>query len=89
MRAFKAGAILLLTVLLIIALNHRWFNLPPLAKFLNPNSGIWRNSVMRAYPERMLLQTGKLTEPVQVKFDTSFTWLMIEEFIFNRKVGIS
>lgn len=71
MRAFKAGAILLLTVLLIIALNQRWFNLPPLVKFLNPNSGIWRNSVMRAYPERMLLQTGKLTESVQVKFDTS------------------
>lgn len=71
MRVFKAAAMLLGTVLLIFALNQRWFHFPPLVKFLNPNSGIWRNSVMRAYPEQVQLKTGKLTDSVQVKFDTS------------------
>lgn len=71
MRAFKAGAMLLLTATLIFAFNQRWFNLPPLVKFLNPNSGIWRNSELRTHPENVQLQIEKLSDSVFVKFDTS------------------
>jgi penicillin G amidase len=71
MRVFKAAAMLSVTALLIVALNQRWFNLPPLVKFLNPNSGIWRNSVLRAHPENVQLKIEKLSDSVLVKIDTS------------------
>lgn len=83
MRAFKAIAATLVTILLVLALHQRWFSLPPLGSFLNPTSGIWKNTAA-AMPGQSLIKSEKISEGVEVKFDTS----MVPHIISNNEYDV-
>lgn len=82
MRAFKAIATTLATILLVVALHQRWFNLPALGSFLNPTSGVWKNTA--AVPNQWLIRSEKISEGVEVKFDTS----MVPHIISNNEYDV-
>ncbi|MFM2226481.1 MAG: hypothetical protein RJA07_2683 [Bacteroidota bacterium] len=44
MRWFKFILTFSITIFLCFALNHRWGEVPPIAKFLNPFMGCWQNA---------------------------------------------
>ncbi|MEN9523132.1 MAG: hypothetical protein RL065_1509, partial [Bacteroidota bacterium] len=44
MRWFKFILSFSITLILCFALNHRWGDVPPIAKFLNPFMGCWQNA---------------------------------------------
>jgi penicillin G amidase len=82
MRAFKAIATTLTAILLVAALHQRWFNLPALGSFLNPTSGIWKNTA--AQPNQSFVTSEKISEGVEVKFDTS----MVPHIISNNEYDV-
>lgn len=83
MRAFKAIAATVVTILTVIALQQRWFNLPPLGSFLNPTSGIWKNAAEGPSNES-LVRSEKITEGVEVKFDST----MVPHIISNNEYDV-
>ncbi|MGB8191592.1 MAG: penicillin acylase family protein [Chitinophagaceae bacterium] len=71
MKAFKAIATTLATLLLVLVLQQRLFNLPPIGSFLNPTSGIWKNATLSNRQANAILTSDKLNEHAEVKYDTS------------------
>lgn len=69
MKILKRIAALLLTGLLVFALNTRFGNIPPLGKFFSPFEGFWRNAEQPGFPESKALKIPGLKEEVFVEFD--------------------
>jgi penicillin amidase len=55
---------------LVLLLNTKIGQIPPLAKFLNPFTGFWQNAESAAAPQNISLNLPGLKDEVQVYFDT-------------------
>jgi penicillin G amidase len=72
MKTFKVVTSLLVTVVLVYALNRGWnfgSPIPPLGKFLDPFGGFWQNAETKARPDDVLNLTG-LIEEVIIRYDS-------------------
>ncbi|WP_339792743.1 penicillin acylase family protein [uncultured Imperialibacter sp.] len=69
MKVFKFVFFTIITIVLVVVLNSKNGNIPPLGKFLNPMSGFWANSEYTAIkaPEQLTLEG--LEEPVKIYWD--------------------
>jgi penicillin amidase len=61
----SAGA----TVLIIILLNIKLGQLPPLGKFLDPIKGIWQNGLIADIPSDNTIQLKELSDEVKIVFN--------------------
>ncbi|MBX2898784.1 MAG: penicillin acylase family protein [Cyclobacteriaceae bacterium] len=72
MKLFKSVSALILTVLLIVALNRSWnfgSPIPPLGKFLNPFGGFWQNAERKEIPDEAVRING-LKGEIQIIYDS-------------------
>jgi penicillin G amidase len=69
MRSVKAVLTLLLTGVLVYALDTKFGDVPPLGKFLSPFGGFWRNAETREVAARHSLEIAGLQERVEVLID--------------------
>jgi len=69
MKALKPIFTLFLAVSLTFALNHKWGNIPPLAKFLDPFQGFWKNAESSNTSLELNLNLAGLQGEVNVQFD--------------------
>lgn len=69
MKFLKAAFSILLTLLLIWALQTKFGDIPPLGKFLNPDSGFWQNAESKDGPAEESLQMDGLQGKVIIKYD--------------------
>ncbi len=60
----------IITVALIVGLNEKWGQVPPLGKFLNPYSGFWVNAVHKSISFGEEVNIEGLKEQVTVYYDT-------------------
>ncbi len=67
MKYFKLLISLVFTIGIFYALNTKLGSVPPLGKFLNPNSGIWQNEIDESITGE--LQIPGLTDKVTVHYD--------------------
>jgi penicillin amidase len=51
MKWLRPVLLLLLTLILVIGLNTKWGDIPPLGKVLNPFRGVWQNAESRVIPQ--------------------------------------
>ncbi|WP_276348198.1 penicillin acylase family protein [Daejeonella sp. JGW-45] len=69
MKIIKAILSSALALILVVSLNSKFGDIPPLGKFLDPFRGFWKNAENRKInPERNLKVDG-LHGPVEIKFD--------------------
>ena len=71
MKIFKAGLPLLLATTLVVILNSRFGDVPPVAKFLNPFSGFWQNAESKDTAEQTRSNNG-LNGQVDILLDNHF-----------------
>ena len=69
MKFFRFFLSLAITIGLAYALNTKFGQVPPLGKFLNPDSGIWANAEAVGEHEENSLELPMVTETVEVTFD--------------------
>jgi penicillin G amidase len=72
MKTFKVVVSLLVTVVLVYALNRGWnfgSPIPPLGKFLDPFGGFWQNAEVKTRPDEMLSLNG-LKDEVIIRYDS-------------------
>src|SRR5690554_2161664 len=60
---------LVVTIILIVALNNRIGSIPPLGKFLDPFHGIWQTALITDIPQEITLQIPGLSEQVTVIYN--------------------
>lgn len=66
---FRASIFLIIPVMLAIALNTKFGNLPPLLKFLNPFTGFWQNGVAIKQAAKSSLKLPQARETIEIAFD--------------------
>lgn len=69
MKIIKAGVSGLFTIALIIGLNTKFGDIPPLAKFLSPFQGFWANAEKKQPDHEKLFQIQGLKESIEIRFD--------------------
>lgn len=69
MKTIKATLSLLLALALVIALNTKFGDIPPLAKFLNPFTGFWTNAEAKDVSPEQKLNIEGLKAEVEIHFD--------------------
>lgn len=69
MKWLKAGSTLILTFSLVYALNHKFGDIPPIGKFLDPFHGFWANAEPKNIAAEKKLEIPGLKGSVQVVFD--------------------
>ncbi len=65
----KFIATALFTLVIIVILNMRLGQLPPLGKFLDPVNGIWQNALIRDIPKDADIKLDKITAEVTIVFN--------------------
>lgn len=69
MNIFKAAFTLLLAFALVIVLNSKLGDIPPMGKFLDPFHGFWKNAEKRNPAAEKELQLEGLKGNVEIRFD--------------------
>lgn len=69
MKIIKALLSIVVTLLLIWALQTPFSPLPPLGKFLNPATGFWQNAESKQEPEQINLKLEGLHDQVIIRYD--------------------
>jgi penicillin amidase len=69
MNKIKAVITIIIPVLLTLALNTKFGNIPPLLKFLNPFTGFWQNAERLASNKDIRVVLPDTKQDVQVAFD--------------------
>ncbi|MEQ8533612.1 MAG: penicillin acylase family protein, partial [Imperialibacter sp.] len=69
MKVFKFVFFTIITIVLVVVLNSKNGNIPPLGKFLNPMSGFWANSEYTVIKAPMQLTLEGLEESVKIYWD--------------------
>lgn len=59
----------LFSIVLIIALNTKFGDIPPLAKFLSPFQGFWANAEKKQPDNEKLIRTEGLRGDIEIRFD--------------------
>ncbi len=60
----------IIAVALVVGLNEKWGQIPPLGKFLDPYNGFWANSENKNIPFEEKVVIEGLTEAVAVHYDS-------------------
>ncbi len=71
MRIARAVFCLLLAVCLLVVLNMKLGDVPPLGKFLDPFRGFWANAESRNIDPAEKMQLGELQDEVTIRYDQS------------------
>lgn len=71
MKVFKALISLLISLAMVVLLNSKLGDIPPLGKFLNPFHGFWANAESRSEAGRLELNLNGLQGEVTIKFDNN------------------
>lgn len=69
MKIIKALTSGLFTILLVIGLNTKFGDIPPLAKFLNPFQGFWTNAEKKLPDQEKKINLKGLKGNVEIRFD--------------------
>jgi penicillin amidase len=69
MKMFKFLVTAVLALALTWSLNHKWGSVPPLAKFLDPFQGFWKNAEPKNTATENALSLAGLQGEVTVQFD--------------------
>ncbi|MFA5244584.1 MAG: penicillin acylase family protein, partial [Pedobacter sp.] len=69
MKIIKSAISGLFAVVLIIVLNTKFGDIPPLAKFLSPFQGFWTNAEKRQPDNEKLIQVEGLRGSIEIRFD--------------------
>lgn len=69
MKVAKAITSVVIALSLLILLNTKFGSIPPLAKFLDPFHGFWKNAENKTKPKKENLKLAGLRDKVEILFD--------------------
>ncbi|HEY0667792.1 MAG TPA: hypothetical protein VGD22_06425, partial [Sphingobacteriaceae bacterium] len=71
MKALKAVICLLVVVAMVVSLNSKFGDIPPLGKFLDPFHGFWANAESKNHQDNRQISLAGLQGAVTIKFDNN------------------
>ncbi|HEY0669595.1 MAG TPA: penicillin acylase family protein [Sphingobacteriaceae bacterium] len=71
MKALKAVICLLVVVAMVISLNSKFGDIPPIGKFLDPFNGFWANAESKNHQNNRQISLEGLHGAVTIKFDNN------------------